>query len=700
MDENQPDSPQILAPNLPAGPNHAPIHRHRAGLNTGNLLLLAALVIYLVTRLVGLEDYPIYFFTDEAAQTVLAQDLVNNGWSNAEGDFLPTYFYNGYQYNLSLSVYAQVIPTLLFGKSIFVTRASAALITLAAAIFSALIMKNIFRSRYAWLAVLCLAATPAWFLHSRTAFETTLAVSMYTGFLYFYLMYRMRSPQYLYAAVLFAGLTFYSYSPARMVIGLSGILLFFSDLRYHWQNRKTVLQAAILLAVLAIPFVRFLYQHPGENLKHLHTLNSYWIKAIPLQKKLAHYASQYTWGLSPIYWFSPTNPDMARHVMGSYGHQMAVFLPFCLAGFMLCLRKIGKPEYRAVLISFLAAPSGAALVEIGITRALVMVIPLTIFTTMGMSLLLEWLEKRLSIAQRLPAMITTLALILLSMWITADALKNGPTWETNYGLDGMQYGAKQVFGAIAEELKARPGQKIILSPSWANGTDTTAAFFFEDPLPFEIGSIEGYSTSYRAMDENPLFIMIPEEYKEIRENEKFTGIQVIRTLPYPDGENGFYFIHLLYSDKAEGIFLNEQAARRVLQEKQVELEDGTAIQVKYSYLDMGKIEEIFDGDADTVIRTMEANPLVVQVSFPQPRCIRFIRLKIGGNPSLVEAEVGDENDKIIQRLTRNYEETSDPRLVKLELSGQEAGSILIKITTQYSPEPSHVHLWEVYFDES
>ena len=359
-----------------------------------NLLLFGALVIYLLTRLVGLEDYPIYFFTDEAAQTVLAQDLVNNGWSSAGGDFLPTYFYNGYQYNLSLSVYAQVIPTLLFGKSIFVTRASAALVTLAAALFTALIMKNIFGSRYAWLAVLCLAATPAWFLHSRTAFETTLAVSMYAGFLYFYLMYRMKSPNYLYAAVFFAGMTFYSYSPARMVIGLSGILLFFSDLHYHWQHRKTVLKAAVLLAVLALPFVRFLYQHPGENLKHLHTLNSYWIKAIPLTEKLAHFASQYIWGLSPVYWFSPSNPDMPRHVMGPYGHQLAVFLPFSLAGFILCLKKIARPEYRAVLISFLAAPSGAALVEIGITRALVMVIPLAIFTTLGMSLLLEWLEKR------------------------------------------------------------------------------------------------------------------------------------------------------------------------------------------------------------------------------------------------------------------------------------------------------------------
>ena len=46
----------------------------RAGRRLADLLLAASLVIYLVTRLAGLESYPVYFFSDESAQTVLAQD--------------------------------------------------------------------------------------------------------------------------------------------------------------------------------------------------------------------------------------------------------------------------------------------------------------------------------------------------------------------------------------------------------------------------------------------------------------------------------------------------------------------------------------------------------------------------------------------------------------------------------------------------
>ena len=67
-----------------------------------NVILGFALTIYLITRLVGLQYFPIYFFTDEAVQTVQAADLWYNNLFSAEGEFLPTYFYNGYQYNLCL----------------------------------------------------------------------------------------------------------------------------------------------------------------------------------------------------------------------------------------------------------------------------------------------------------------------------------------------------------------------------------------------------------------------------------------------------------------------------------------------------------------------------------------------------------------------------------------------------------------------
>jgi len=189
-------------------------------------------------------------------QTVLAGDFIRDGFRNYDKELLPTYFVNGSQYNLGPSVYLQIIPLLLFGKSIWVTRGTAVLTTLMAAIAVGLILKNVFKSKYYWAATLLLSITPAWFLHSRTAFETALAVSFYAVFLYFYLMYRYSNPRYIYAAILTGALCFYSYSPAQMVMGVTFIILWFSDLRYHWLNKKYVLIGLGVILLTMIPYIR------------------------------------------------------------------------------------------------------------------------------------------------------------------------------------------------------------------------------------------------------------------------------------------------------------------------------------------------------------------------------------------------------------------------------------------------------------
>ena len=107
------------------------------------IFFTCAILLYLLTRVVQLDKFPIYFFTDEAVQTVLASDLVRDHGENYANEFLPTYFENGNQYNLSVSVYLQVIPYLLFDKSIWVTRGIAVLMTLLAAVTVGLALKNI-----------------------------------------------------------------------------------------------------------------------------------------------------------------------------------------------------------------------------------------------------------------------------------------------------------------------------------------------------------------------------------------------------------------------------------------------------------------------------------------------------------------------------------------------------------------------------
>ncbi len=336
----------------------------------GTWLFISALAVYLLTRLIGLDQYPIYFFTDEANQTRSMADLIANGYRDGAGTLLPTYFRNGEYANLGLSVYLQWLPLILFGKSAVVTRAASVLVTLIAAISVGLILRDIFKAKYWWLGTLLLSITPAWFLHSRTAFETAEFTAFYAGTLCAYLFYRYRSPRYLYLVLFLGALAFYTYSPGQMIVPLTAAALLVSDWRYHWKNRRTALKGLALLAVLAMPYLRFRMNDPDAAVAHLHTLGSYLLGDAPLSEKISHYFFEYFTGLSAWYWYQPNDRDLARHLMDGYGNIMPATLPFAILGMAQVLRGLRQPANRAILIVFLVSPAAGALVQTGITRAL------------------------------------------------------------------------------------------------------------------------------------------------------------------------------------------------------------------------------------------------------------------------------------------------------------------------------------------
>ena len=202
-----------------------PSHSRRWSLSLDTGLFVAAALVFLITRLVALDRWPIYFFTDEAINAVRAAEFLSNGLRDGHGVFLPTYFQNEQYISLSTSVYAQVIPTALFGFSVFVTRAVVVLITLSGTLAVGLILRDMFKLRFWWIGPLLLSITPAWFLHTRTAFEHPLWVAFYAWLLYFYLRYRTGQPRHLITAIVFGALSFYSYNGGQLGVVLTGLLL-------------------------------------------------------------------------------------------------------------------------------------------------------------------------------------------------------------------------------------------------------------------------------------------------------------------------------------------------------------------------------------------------------------------------------------------------------------------------------------------
>jgi len=669
------------------------------------LLFILALLVYLVVRLIDLEKFPIYFFSDEAVQTIRAADFVRDDYRSESQEFFPTYFKNSYQYNLSLSVYIQILPTILFGKHIWVTRVTSVLLTVLAALAVGLSAREIFKRKAGWLAILLFSLMPAWFLHSRTAFETVLAVSFYSAFWYCYLVYRQKNRRYIYAAIVFAALAFYSYSPAQIVVCVTILAFFLNDLKFHLADRKTMLPALFLGLILMLPYFRFLNNHPGEILNHLQIVGANWISDLSLWQKAAAYLREYLNGLNPAYWLIPNEVDLPRHLMKGYAHLWQPVAPFILVGIFTCLRRWSLSSYRMMMIAVLAAPSGAALAQIGITRTLFMVFPASLLATCGLLVTYDWLRKS-SLSRKISQpfwsiflpVIVFLGLLGANAAMLYDSLLNGPTWFTDYGLYGMQYGAKQIFGEIKNDLNQNPQAKIVLTPGWANGTDILARFFFPDPLPFTLASADTYIQNIQPLDSSTVLIVLPNELEDLQKSGKFTNINVEKIIPYPNGEPGFYFIHLQYMENVEEIFTREKAARRELIGGDFILQDGSQVGVHFSPMDMGSIQDVLDEDPLTVGRSWESNPFRFIFDFQEPRTINQITMRVGGEPTHIEVELWQNMDTEPASYTQDLKENPDPRQTDIFVNlPQPVIKAEIRVYNENESEPAHVHVWEIRF---
>ncbi|HTX78993.1 MAG TPA: hypothetical protein VMC62_04965, partial [Longilinea sp.] len=524
-----------------------------------------------------------------------------------------------------------------------------------------------------------------------------LATTFFAVFLYFYLMYRNVSPRYLYGAVAAGALCFYSYSPAQMVMAVAAALLLISDAPYHWKNRITVLQGLALTILLALPYLRFLVEYGNANTQHLSILQSYWVMNISLGAKIGEFFTQYVNGLNPLYWYLPNTVDLSRHLMKGYGHELRWTLPFVIIGLVIAFRNIKQSAYRTVLIAVLAAPAGEALVELGITRALFMVIPLALLTAIGLSATMEWLVKL-----RIPKLALELTVFIIlagfNLFMLHDALTNGPTWFPQYDLAGMQYGAKQLFAAVESYTKQHPDTNLIVSPAWANGTDVLARFFFPDQQPFQLGSIEGYMDTFGKIDDKTEFVMIPSEYKDVMSSGKFTDVRIDGSLPYPDGTTGFLFVHLRYVDNINEILNQEHVSWNELQHDSVTLPDGEQVQVAYSMLDMGTVDSLFDNDDNSVARTIASNPFKIQVTFPKPDVFTGLRIRVGGVQQRITVNVYPPGSDQPITYTQDKAQTADPRDVIFNFNQSiTADRIFIEVLSVNDTEPAHIHVWTVDF---
>jgi len=317
---------------------------------------------------------------------------------------------------------------------------------------------------------------------------------------------------------------------------------------------------------------------------------------------------------------------------------------------------------------------------------------------------LDWLERR-----PLPLLsYRTLAVGLFGVlgavngYMLRDVLVNGPLWFRDYTLYGMQYGARQLFAeAIPEILSREPETRITVSPSWANGTDNFVQFFLtpEQQKRVSLADVNYYTFEKRDLSPNTILVMLPAEYERVQTDPKFKSLTVERLLNYPDGSPGFYFVRAAYADNVDDLLRAEREARRRPIAGEVEV-NGQVWQVSYSPLGAGQLSHLFDGDTFTLVRGLEANPLVFEFTFPQPLAIDSLAADFGSMDDFTLTlnfyAPGADNPVTYAQDYRQL--PPDPHVEMRFDQGPEAvAKIRLEIKHNLSGETAEIHVRELAF---
>ena len=426
----------------------------------------------------------------------------------------------------------------------------------------------------------------------------------------------------------------------------------------------------------------------------MRSLDSYWTDPNrTLPEKLALYAREYARAFDPQYWFRPDPvSDIARHTMKGYTHVPLVALPFIVGGAALCAWRIRSPGERTLLAAVLAAPAGAAIVRPGITRAMILVVLFGMLLGVAADPLLRRLSRWIR-----PVAVGVLVwagLAAAQGRMLADALTHGPTWYTDYGLYGMQWGAREALGEVARLRPRYPNALILVSPDWANGMDDLVEFFVPERERILIGNIDWLRYEKRDIPEETLAVLTEEEYRQAAADPRFAPLRLEKTILYPDGRPGFRFVWVRYSPDFENVLAAEREEWRRLTTDEVEI-GGAKARVAHSVFDLGEAKHLFDGDDRSVVRTWKANPAVVVLDFDPPRPLRELALTLGSMQCEIAVEVAGPAGRA--SFSQTYRDLPLDPTVMVALPSVEGpvSTLRISVRDVNSGEPQHLHLREM-----
>jgi len=360
------------------------------------IILLIVIALGFGLRVFLLDKRPLGFTWDEAALGYNAYSLFKTG-RDEYGKILPIVLKSFGDYKPGLYAYYTVPSIAVLGLNEFATRFPSAVFGTLLVVVIYLLTKELSNEHCALCAGLLLAINP-WAIHfSRGAWEANLALFLTTLAALLFLKKRY------WLSMLFFGLTFWSYQGAKLFTPL----LLISLVYIYKPVLKTLVKPLLLLLLLLLPIILGLGSQSGRlkvfsvfsytrsaqtivEIKNQDRENS-WIFPLfhseiidqgrgIIQRYLNH--------LSPYYLFFAGDWQSLRHSIPYYGYLHIPEIITILMGLVVLL-KTNSRLTKLLIAWLLLAPLPSALSRdlVSGVRSLPMVVPLTIISGIGLSIL-------------------------------------------------------------------------------------------------------------------------------------------------------------------------------------------------------------------------------------------------------------------------------------------------------------------------
>jgi hypothetical protein len=490
-------------------------------------------------------------------------------------------------------------------------------------------VRRVFGVRPAWATFAVFAATPYWYLHSRTGFEYVVATSFFLAFALFYLLALRERAAWAIPAAISAAAAFYSYTPARGWIAVGLTLLGLFNLPEHLRRWRASVGALALLGVLLAPALYVQWNRPDVAMRRLEALGFQEFRQKPLVRQVREVAANYAAGLDPRFWYTwsgtQNSGPMERHIVAGLPQLAPWTAPFAAIGLAVVLLRPARLEHRTLLALVIASLSSASLVGFNNARAMPVGVLLLVLSLIGLGRVWSFVARRPAV-ERVGGLALAAALAANAVLFQNYVFDVARYAYADYGFYGVQMGAPEVFGWIAEHH--RDYRQIRVSHGAFNAAYVFVPFYLRGEAARKT-TIEDFGAFCRGDARFPadvLYVAPVGVYDELLSRACPLRERVVATLPDLRGRPLFRMSRLERAPDFAEWLLREQRARET-PVREIVRRRGVPIEIEHSAFETGEVRKIFDGDPASLTRSAGVNPARIVIHLPGA-ALRRVRVTV------------------------------------------------------------------------